>query len=164
MAGESAYLWAQCRRSWCRHCMSQNHFSVLSHCEVKNTRGHYGTWTSRASINLNIMINTADSARPIDYSVSDSRVEFPPAPIPCSRSSLLHAHRSMGFFHNQTFVLPETDSPRPIDYSVTENRVEFTPVPTPWSWPSLLHAHRSMVFFRNQTFALTAADSVRPID
>ena len=89
---------------------------------------------------------------------------FAPAPTPCSRSSLSHAHRSMGFFRNQTFVLPAADSTRPIDYCVSDSRVEFTPTPTPSSCPSLSHTHSSMGFFRNQTFALPATGSVRPID
>ena len=37
--------------------------------------------------------------------------------------------RSMGFFHNQTFVL-HTTSERSIDYSVSDSRVEFTPATT----------------------------------
>ena len=37
---------------------------------------------------------------------------------PCSHSSLSHAHRSMGFFRNQTFTLAAADSPRPIDYTI----------------------------------------------
>ena len=102
--------------------------------------------------------------RPIDYSVSDSRVEFAPAPTPCSRSSLSHAHRSMGLFRNQTFALAAADSARPIDYSVSDIRVEFTPAPTPCSCSSLSDAHRSIGFFHNQTFDLAAADSERPID
>ena len=47
----------------------------------------------------------SDSARPIDYSISDRRVVFTPVPTPCSFSSLAHAHRFMVFFHNQTFAL-----------------------------------------------------------
>ena len=105
-----------------------------------------------------------DSTRPIDYSVSDIRVVFSPAPTPWSWSSLLHTHRSMGFFHNQTFALVVADSPRPIDYSVSDIRVGFTPVPTPCSYYSLSLTHRSMGFFHNQTFVLVVADSSRPID
>ena len=80
------------------------------------------------------------------------------------RSSLSHAHRSMGFFLNKTFTLAAADSVRPIDYSVSDIRVEFTPAPTPSSRSSFSHTHRSMVFFQNQTFALAAADAARPID
>ena len=98
----------------------------------------------------------ADSARPIDYSVSDNRVVFTPEPKPCSCSPLSHAHRFMGFFHNQTFALV-THSARPIDYSVSDNRVVFTPSPKPCSCTQV-HC-----FFHNQTFALVA-HSVRPID
>ena len=86
------------------------------------------------------------SARPIQYRTSDIIIVFTPAPTPCSRSSLLHAHRSMISFRNQTFALP-TDSARPIDYSVSDSRVVFTPAPTPCSCSSLSHAHRFMVFF-----------------
>jgi hypothetical protein len=70
----------------------------------------------------------ADSARPIDYRLSDRRVVFTPEPTPSSCSSLSDEHMSMGFFRNQTFALPSADSVRPIDYSVSDSRVSSTPV------------------------------------
>ena len=72
-----------------------------------------------------------DSPRPIPYSTSDIMITFTPVPTPYSHSSLSNTHRSMVFFHNQTFVLEEADSVRLIDYSVSDNRVVFTPAPTP---------------------------------
>ena len=83
--------------------------------------------------NQTFVLTAADSGRPIDYSVSDIRVEFAPAFTPSSHSSFSHTHRSMGFFHNQTLVLASANSPRPIDYSVSDIRVEFAPAPTPCS-------------------------------
>ena len=91
-----------------------------------------------------------DSPRPIDYSVHDIGVVFTPSPTPWSYTPLLSTHRSMGFFHNQTFDLL-SDSPRSIDYSVSDLRVEFVPTPTTWhdhdprshihtwSWSSISH-------------------------
>jgi hypothetical protein len=67
----------------------------------------------RSSYVLTTDADAADSARPIHYSTSDSRIAFTPAPTPCSRSSLSHAHRFMGFFRNRNFALA-ADSARPI--------------------------------------------------
>ena len=52
----------------------------------------------------------ANPVRLIQYSTSDLIIAFTPAATPCSRSSLSHAHRSMGFFRNQTFALVAADS------------------------------------------------------
>jgi hypothetical protein len=81
--------------------------------------------------NQTLTLAVGDFPRPIDYSVSDSRVVFGPTPTPCSWSSFSHPHRSMVFFRNQTSVLPVADSVRPIDYRVSDIRVSSTPGPTP---------------------------------
>ena len=93
--------------------------------------------------NQTVALTSTDSVRPIDYSVSDSRVVFVPAPTPYSCSLLSHSHRSMEF---------------------CDSRVVFVQAPTPYSCSSLSHAHRFIGFFHNQTFTLAAKDSVRPID
>ncbi len=69
--------------------------------------------------------------RLIQYSTPDLIIAFTSGTTPTSPSSLSDVHRSMGFFHNQTFVLTVADSPRPMDYSVSDNRVDFAPAPTP---------------------------------
>ena len=93
----------------------------------------------------------ANPVRLIQYSTSDLIIAFTPAATPCSRSSLSHTHRSMVFFHNETFALAEADSVRPIDYSVSDSRVEFAPATTPCSRSSLSHEHRLIVFFPQST-------------
>jgi hypothetical protein len=50
--------------------------------------------------NQTFALVASDSARPIQYSVSDIRVVFASGPTPCSCSSFSHAHRSMGFCRN----------------------------------------------------------------
>jgi hypothetical protein len=70
--------------------------------------------------------DAADSARPIHYSTSDSRIAFTPAPTPCSRSSLSQAHRFIGFFCDRNFALA-ADSARHIAYSVSDSTVASSP-------------------------------------
>jgi hypothetical protein len=72
-------------------------------------------------------------------SVSDSIVAFTLAPTPCSRSSLSHAYRFMGFFRNQNGRLAA--SANPTTSSASDSIVAFTPAPTPCSRSSLSHAH-----------------------
>ena len=72
---------------------------------------------------------------------------------PCSRCSLSHAHKFMGFFRNRTALA--SASAIPTTYSVSDNIVAFTLTPTPRSRCSVSHTHSNHTPTLHTTTLLT---------
>jgi hypothetical protein len=91
--------------------------------------------------------DSADSARPLHYSKSDSSLARAPALSPCY--SLTHAHRSIGYRNRNP--QPLTDSAVRLMYlRVYDSRDSSRqPAPSPSLCYSLTHAHRS-IGYRNR--------------
>jgi hypothetical protein len=91
--------------------------------------------------------DSADSARPLHYSKSDSRLAR--APVLSPSYSLTHAHRFIGYRNRNPQPLTDS-SARLIYLRVYDNRDSSRqPAPSPSLCCSLTHAHRS-IGYRNR--------------
>jgi hypothetical protein len=86
--------------------------------------------------------DSADSARPLHHSKSDSRLARAPALSPCY--SLTHAHRSIGYRNRNP--QPLSDSSARLMYLRVYDRRDTSrqPAPSPSLCYSLTHVHRSI--------------------
>ena len=102
--------------------------------------------------------DSADSARPLHYSKSDSRLARAPVLSPCY--SLTHAHRFIGYRNRNP--QPLADSPARLIYlRVYDSRDSSRqPAPSPSLCYSLTHGHRS-IGYRNRNPQPLADSSAR---
>ena len=84
---------------WFSSMITKKHLLWLM--KYRRNRISFVSFEIRVSLIKKTLALVSDSVRHIDYSVSDNRVEFAPAPTPSSYSSLSHPHwhtKVHGFF------------------------------------------------------------------
>jgi hypothetical protein len=102
--------------------------------------------------------DSADSARPLHYRKSDSRLPRAPALSPCY--SLTHVHRSIGYRNRNPQSLTDS-SVRLMYLRVYDSRDSSRqPAPSPSLCSSLTHTHRS-IGYRNRNPQPLADSSAR---